>query len=263
VDDQTNSITFSKVGIMGGTEASTGTVLTGTGGTAAFSGTDGDALYLLANSSLATAGEGAATFDLTSFSGAGAWTASGTASAGGEPGTPSAVKILSSANGATISVNAGADNWTATVLTASSGTPTIAQSKGENNNLTIGENITIDLKGAISSATTVGAISLEEDTTQAQGGKLTFAAATSIIKVGNESNAETALAAVGGAFVTSGATTKITVSSFENVKIYPGATTADKVNTIMGGTAEGSLQAFGGVSGEGVVTINADTAATD
>jgi Ni,Fe-hydrogenase III small subunit len=144
------------------------------------------------------------------------------------------------------------------VLTAGTGA-TIAQTKGASNNLTIAADTTIDLKGTIATGTSVGAISLEEDVTTNQGGKLTFAAGTSIVKIGSETNAAAALGADSGVFVTTEATNKITVSGYADVLIYPGATTAGKANTIKGGAAPGSLQANAS-TGSGSVTINAGTA---
>jgi hypothetical protein len=211
------------------------------------------------SSTLATSGTGKVTFGATEFSGVGAWTASatgGTAEAG-----VSGVKITSAAAdaGATIALVAGSGTRTASILTASGTNPTITQKKGAGNNLTIGATITIDLKGTLSSGTSIGSIVLEEDTTASQGGKITFSAGTSIVKVGSEADG-TVLAAAAGLFVTTAAANKIAVSDFANVLIYPGVTTAGKVNTIKGGTTSGTLQAFGGTSGTGSSTINASAA---
>jgi uncharacterized repeat protein (TIGR02543 family) len=140
---------------------------------------------------------------------------------------------------------------------------TITQLAEASNNLTIAANTTIDLQGTISSGTSVGTITLTESTTAVdEGGKLTFDAATSIIKVGDESDAGSVLNAAAGDFVDSGAaaTTKITVSDFGNVLIDAGNTTSAKVNTIKGGTASGYLQAFGSSGGSAAtVSINAST----
>jgi hypothetical protein len=146
------------------------------------------------------------------------------------------------------------------VLTAGAG-DTITQAAGEDNNLKIAVNTTIDLKGTIAAPTAIGVIKLAESATADQGGKLTLSAATSIIKVCSETDGA-ALSATAGDFVTTAATGKITVSDFTNVQVFPGDTTAGKVNTIKGGTASGTLQAFGGTGGTGTVEIKAGTAVT-
>jgi hypothetical protein len=149
----------------------------------------------------------------------------------------------------------------ATVVLTAGADGTITQNAGASNNLTIATGTTIDLKGTISgTAAVVGAIKLSESTTASEGGKLTLTDATSVIKVGDEADATTALAAAGGIFVDTAATTKITVSSFTNVQIFAGGTTTTKVNTIKGTAAAGTLQAFGGSGGTGAVEIKAGTA---
>jgi hypothetical protein len=155
------------------------------------------------------------------------------------------------------SITASADT---AVLTAGTG-GTITQGTGEDNNLKIAANTTIDLKGTIAAPTAVGVIKLAESTTADQGGKLTLSTATSVIKVGSETDGSALSAAVGD-FVTTAATGKITISDIANVSILPGDTTTTKVNTIKGGTASGTLQAFGGSGGTGAVEIKAGTAVT-
>ncbi|MDR3357024.1 MAG: hypothetical protein LBO04_07555 [Spirochaetaceae bacterium] len=148
----------------------------------------------------------------------------------------------------------------AAVLTAGTG-GTITQLAGTGNNLTIGTDTTIDLKNTSgASPTVVGSIKLAENATADAGGKLTFSAGTSIVRVGSETDDTTALGAAGGVFVLTAATGKIAVSDFANVLIYDGNTTADKLNTIKGGSGSGYLQAYGGNSpGNDPVVISAST----
>jgi hypothetical protein len=150
-----------------------------------------------------------------------------------------------------------------TVLTASTG-GTITQGIGANNNLMIAANTTIDLKGTLAATdTVVGTIKLSESTTADAGGKLTLSAATSVIKVGGDTDG-TALGTTGGAFVlvAAAATGKITVSSFTDVQVLPGTgnNATGKVNTIKGTSTPGTLQAFGSTGGTGTVDIKAGTA---
>jgi hypothetical protein len=179
----------------------------------------------------------------------GAWEATATTTTAGT------LTIASAATGATIT----ADGSNATGLKASAAGATITQAAGTSNNLTIAAATTIDLQGTISSGTTVGSIVLTESTTSNEGGKLTLTASTGTIKVGSETDASSALSTDGGDFVTTAAAGKITVSNLTNVSVFPGDTTTSKVNTIKGGTADGSLQAFSDTGGTGTVTINAST----
>jgi hypothetical protein len=166
--------------------------------------------------------------------------------------------VATDANASTITASATA------VLTAGTG-GTITQKVGADNNLTIAANTTIDLKGTLASTdTVVGTIKLSETTENGKGGKLTLSAATSVIKVGGDTDAAAALSTAGGAFAleANAATGKITVSSLTNTQIFAGTGTdaTGKVNTIKGGTASGTLQAFGGSGGAGTVDIKAGTA---
>jgi hypothetical protein len=50
------------------------------------------------------------------------------------------------------------------------------------------------------------------------------------------------------------------MSDVANVKVQPGGTTTGKAKQITGGTAAGTLSAYGGSGGTGFVTINANNA---
>ncbi|MDR2807625.1 MAG: hypothetical protein LBB43_01300 [Spirochaetaceae bacterium] len=100
---------------------------------------------------------GTVTFNKTVFGGVGTWTAS-----------RNDITITSSTNGASLSSAAG-------VLTAAGTSPTITQQRGENNALTIGAGVTIDL-GATSTEGKVGEIILIRDD-ENNPGKLVFAGA--------------------------------------------------------------------------------------
>ena len=238
-------------------DATVGAVLNGSGPTVTLA--DTDVLMILDNGFITinnTAGSVVA--GATTFSGVGSWEASKSSSDGDNV---FGVKITSAAAGATIAAFGEETLQGTGTLTASGTAPAITQAAGADNALTIAANTTIDLKGTIASATSVGAIKLAESTTADEGGKLTFKAVTSTVKVGSETDGSELSATVGD-FVTTAAAGKITVSSFSNVLIKPGTTTTGKVNTIIGTVTEGSLQAFGGDGGTGTAAINASTAAS-
>ncbi|GHU41932.1 hypothetical protein FACS1894190_10610 [Spirochaetia bacterium] len=120
--------------------------------------------------------------------------------------------------------------------------------------------------GTIATPTTVGAIQLTENATSGEGGKITLAAATSIINVqAGATDADSPLSSAQGAFVTFQATGKITASNINSttgINIVPGGTTTGRVNQITGGSASSTLQAYGGVTpGSTPVAINASTVA--
>jgi hypothetical protein len=132
-DTSGNAVTLGKAHITG--DNSTGVILTGAEGTADFAATD--VLILAEDGTIATLGDGTATFGATEFSGVGTWTASGSGSESGSD-TINGVEITSADTGATIAVSAAnSDGWDEAILTASGASPVITQDKGAANNLVI------------------------------------------------------------------------------------------------------------------------------
>ncbi|MDR0584003.1 MAG: hypothetical protein LBG57_06630 [Treponema sp.] len=125
--------------------------------------------------------------------------------------------------------------------------------------LTIPANTKIDLQNDISGSTVTGKITLKAGGVKGEGGKIVFAANTSVIQVGGSGDTDggTALTAAGGDFVDidGAAAGKITVSSFANVKINPGSSTKTKVNSIKVTAADEYIQAYNGEGADGVIAI--------
>ncbi|GHU45071.1 hypothetical protein FACS1894190_17050 [Spirochaetia bacterium] len=173
------------------------------------------------------------------------------------------VTIASSTTAGQASITGSANSGTA-LLEAAAGA-SITQLAGAGNNLTI-TTVTIELGGTIATSTTVGAINLTESAAAGEGGKITLAAATSIINVqAGATDAGIPLTGAQGAFViypttTTGKITALTINSASGVNIVPGATTTARVNRITGGATSSYLQAYGGTTpGSTPVAINAST----
>jgi hypothetical protein len=122
--------------------------------------------------------------------------------------------------------------------------------------LDIAANTKIALENVISSTTAKGTITLKAGGGNAEGGKIVFKGAGSIIKSGNEDDAGTTVTVPNGAFVApeAAASGKITVSS--NIKVYGGGTTGTKLNSIQGTTDGDYIQAFEGEGADGVIGID-------
>jgi hypothetical protein len=241
----TNTVTLSDATVTAGAANATFAAVAGTtAGTVTLGAGDTLVLGATAGGAITIAGTGKVVAGKTTIDGVGAWTASG-----GD------VTITSSANGATLS-------GTAATLTASGTAPTITQNAGAGNALSIGAGVTVDLDCQIAStAVTVGSIKLAESTTAGEGGTISFPAsgATAVIMI-DSTAAGSALGTAGGVFVLNPATANITVSDFGNVNVHPGGTTTGKATKITGGTAPGTISAYGGAGGTGFVTIDANNA---
>jgi hypothetical protein len=207
------------------------------------------------NSAATTAGAGA------KITGAGKVTAGKTEIVGGTGGWEAKISDNTTARAATI---ASVDADTASITGATDGVlvaganATITQLAGSGNELQIKAVTAIDLKGVLAPNAVVGSIVLHESATPSAGGKVSFAAATSIIKVGNEANAVSAMSVAAGDFIAVGAAThgKISVSDFTYAEVFGGGTTASKLNAIQGTSTASSIQAFGGAGGTGTVSVD-------
>jgi hypothetical protein len=145
----------------------------------------GDTLAFIATGKITTAGTGKLVAGATTFGGAGTWTASLGSNA-------TSITITSSANGAVITAPSGT---AASALTAT-GTPVITQNSGSGNTLTLTGFVTIALAGT--NASPAGSIVLVADSTPANGGKITFSDANSLITTANANGSPTALAGTNG-----------------------------------------------------------------
>jgi hypothetical protein len=140
-------------------------------------------------------------------------------------------------------------------FTATASTAAITVPAGKT--LDIAANTTIALENEISSTGAKGTITLKAGGGNAEGGKIVFKGANSIIKSGDEDNDSTAVTVPIGAFVLpeAAASGKITVSNTSNIKVFGGGTTKTKLNSIQGTTDGDYIQAFEG-EGDGVIDIN-------
>jgi hypothetical protein len=109
----------------------------------------------------------------TTIGGASSWDVSASGGNAGSAANPGGLTITSSANGASIALTAGSATRTAAVLVAGGTAPTITQSIGASNALTVGDGITINLAGSATEA--VGKIVLVSGT---DPGKLVLSGTT-------------------------------------------------------------------------------------
>jgi hypothetical protein len=142
------------------------------------------------------------------------------------------------------------------VFTATAGTAAITVPAGVA--LTIPATTTIALANDLATPTAKGTITLQAGGGRAEGGKIIFAAATSVIKSGLETTDGTAITVPSGDFVLAegAASGKITVSSSANVKVNPGSTTGTKLNSIKVTASDEYIQAYGGEGADGVIGLN-------
>jgi hypothetical protein len=173
------------------------------------------------------------------FGGANGWEAVGTYATAADIIT---IAVTSTTASSITSTNAANDGK----LTAGTGA-SITQTAGSGNALTIAADTTIDLKGT---TTKVGSIVLKGDATAANGGKITFAnATTSIIKTGNT-------AILAAEVITSGAAAANTATGLDLAT----STVKAKGDAASSGTAGKLVEISGDASS--IVTFTASTDVT-
>jgi hypothetical protein len=180
----------------------------------------------------------------------------GTVFAGGAEITGAWEAVDSSpANVVTLSYDGIAAAAGTVVFTATDATAAITVPAGKT--LEIAANTTIELVNDISATDAKGTITLKAGGGNAEGGKIVFKGATSIIKSGDEADGSGVTLPI-GAFVApeAAASGKITVSSTTNIKVYEGGSTSAKLNSIKATTDGDYIQAFAGEGEDGVINID-------